>query len=405
MKMFDKVLAGGVVLFVFGFSGAVVAHAATSPSLGTADGFSILAGTPNITDAGGASAITGDVGLSPATGAGIGLLSSQVTGTIYAVDSAGPSGSVVAPGALTTAKNDLVTAYDALSAGSNATCTDPLYQFGTGVVSLTGANLVPGVYCADAFTLSGTLTLSGSGVWIFRSAATLITSGTANIVGGNACNVWWKVASSATLGTNTSLIGNILALTSITMATGATLNGRALARNGAVTLDHNTITNATCSNGGTLHATLHVVKNVQNDDGDDQHANDFTLYVKLAGTNVAGSPAAGVKSPGKSYSLDAGTYVVSEDEDGAYSQSFSGACNSSGSVTLVAGDNKTCTITNDDKKDKTEVTKKKETVTPKLPAAGVGPQEKNAFWNSVTLVSVLVFVSTSLVAMTRKRTI
>jgi hypothetical protein len=58
--------------------------------------------------------------------------------------------------------------------------------------------------------------------------------------------VWWRVVSSATLDTTTSFIGNILALTSITLNTGATLDGRALAQTGAVTLDTNTITGAAC---------------------------------------------------------------------------------------------------------------------------------------------------------------
>lgn len=219
-------------------------QAATAPTLGTANSFSILAGTAitNIPT----SSIGGDTGLSPAAGSNYaGLTNVEVTGEIYAVDVTGPAGSINNPGLLTTAKADLVSAYDALSAGDNATCTTTY----AGVKSLTGETLVPGIYCADAFTLSGTLTLNGtaSDVWIFRSASTLITSGTANVAGGNACNVWWKVESSATLGTNTSFVGNILALTSIGMNTGATLNGRILARNGAVTLDQNTITSETCS--------------------------------------------------------------------------------------------------------------------------------------------------------------
>lgn len=266
-----------IVLMQFVFIPIPKAYAATSPTLGTADSFSILAGTPNITNVP-TSAIGGDVGLSPATGAGIGLTDEQVTGTIYAVDAFGPAGSVNNPGLLTTAKADLVTAYDALSAGDNATCTDPLYQFGTGNVDLVGANLVPGVYCADTFTLTGTLTLSGSGVWIFRSAATLVTSGTANIVGGDSCSVWWKLISSATLGTTTSLTGNILALTSITMATGATLNGRALARNGAVTLDSNTITGATCLTTATTATTATTTPKLPNT-GFDPNENNIPWYL------------------------------------------------------------------------------------------------------------------------------
>jgi len=64
--------------------------------------------------------------------------------------------------------------------------------------------------------------------------------------GATACNVWWQVASSATLGVGTAFAGNVLAAQSITMQTGATLQGSALALNGAVTLDTNTIQNGTC---------------------------------------------------------------------------------------------------------------------------------------------------------------
>ncbi|MDO8335959.1 MAG: ice-binding family protein, partial [Candidatus Saccharibacteria bacterium] len=222
------------------------AHAATSPDLGNADGFAVIAGT-TIT-ATGTSVITGNVGLEPGAGSAIEPTCTEVDGTIYDRDGnyvgdGDQSCRVTNASLLGLAKTDLGTAYDNLSLGDNATCTVTY----PGTQDLVGLTLVPGVYCADAFALSGTLTLSGTGVWVFRSAATLVTSGTANIVGGNACSIWWKVVSSATLGTNTSLKGNILALTSITMATGATLEGQALARNGAVTLDSNTITKSTCT--------------------------------------------------------------------------------------------------------------------------------------------------------------
>ena len=224
-------------------------HAATSPDLGNAASFAILAGT-SITNVP-TSVITGDVGLSPAAGSNYsGLTNNEVSGTIFAVDSSGPAGSAGNnPTLVNQAKIDLVTAYNALAAGANADANcDPAYTFGAGNKDLTGASLAPGVYCADTFTLTGTLTLSGSGVWVFRSAATLVTSGTANIVGGDPCNVWWQVPSSATLGTNTSLKGNILALSSITMNTGAAVTGRILARNAAVSLQSNTI-NQSCTAG------------------------------------------------------------------------------------------------------------------------------------------------------------
>ncbi len=233
-----------IVLFA-GPAPAVAAPAALSPPLGMADSFAILAATA-ITNVP-TSAISGDVGLSPAAGSnytGLGL-TDMVTGTIYAVDATGPAGSIVDPALLTTAKTDLVTAFDAL--GSQA--CDVTYVGSQDLATLT---LVPGVYCADDFVLSGVLTLDGAAtdVWVFKSASTLITSGTASVIltsGVEPCEVWWQVGSSATLATNTSFGGNILALTSISLATNANLAGRALARNGAVTMDQNTITRPICS--------------------------------------------------------------------------------------------------------------------------------------------------------------
>jgi hypothetical protein len=97
-----------------------------------------------------------------------------------------------------------------------------------------------------------------------------------------------------------------------------------------------------------LPATLHIIKQVVNNDGGTSVASSFTLHVKLSGTDVSGSPAAGAGAPGTSYSLAPGTYTVSENTNASYSQSFSGDCNSSGNVTLASGDNKTCTMINDD---------------------------------------------------------
>lgn len=214
-----------VVLVQFVFVLPQATYAATSPGLGAAGSFSILGGE-TVTNTG-TTTMPGDLGVYPG---------SAVTGG----PTVGPPGTIHAGD---------VTAYNAQLANTTTFTSldqgcDTTYA---GTKDLVGLNLVPGVYCADAFRLTGTLTLSGSGVWIFKSAADLITSGTANIVGGDACNVWWREVSSATLGTSTSLIGNILASTSITMATGATLNGRAFAQTGQVSLDSNIITNPTCS--------------------------------------------------------------------------------------------------------------------------------------------------------------
>ena len=109
---------------------------------------------------------------------------------------------------------------------------------------------------ASSLGLTGTLTLDAQGdpnaVFVFQAGSTLITASASQVRlvnGAQACNVFWKVGSSATLGTGTVLAGNILALTSISMNDGVTLHGRALARNGAVTLINDTITAAHCATG------------------------------------------------------------------------------------------------------------------------------------------------------------
>lgn len=215
--------------------------------LGTTAPFAILAGTPNITNVP-TSVISGDVGLSPATGAGIGLTCAEVTGTIYSVDAAGPLPCrVTNAGLLTTAKSDLVTAYDdaAGRAGGLPVAAN----------ELAGKTLTHGVYTsAAAMALSGggTLTLDGGGdanaVFIFQ-LGTLLTVSNASTVslvnGAQSCNVFWKV-DSASIGTTATFRGTILALTSITVANGSTIDGRLLARNGNVTLIADTIVRPTC---------------------------------------------------------------------------------------------------------------------------------------------------------------
>lgn len=213
--------------------------AQTSPTLGAAGGFSVLAESAitNIPT----SSISRDVGLSPAAGTSYsGLTTLEVGGTIYAVDSTGPAGLAGNnPGLLTTAINDMMTVFTGgTGVGIDQPCTTD--WSGTGPVNLTLVSpLGPGVYCADAFLLTGNLTLSGSGVWIFKSAATLTTSVGSSVTGGDPCNVWWRLVTAADIFPGTSIIGNILAGTSINMQSGARLNGRALAQ-AAVTLNANT---------------------------------------------------------------------------------------------------------------------------------------------------------------------
>lgn len=205
---------------------ALARSAGTSPALVAAASYSVLAGS--IVTNSGPTAVSGDLGVSPSIG-----VSPHVTGF--------PPGSVAgvihdADAHAAAAQADNTTAFGFLDQPCDVTYP--------GVQDLTLVSpLVPGVYCAlGAFTLTGDLSLPGSGVWIFKSASTLITSPGASVTSGDPCNVWWRVTSSATLDTSTAFVGNVLALTSITLNSGASLNGRALAQTGAVTMDTNAIT-------------------------------------------------------------------------------------------------------------------------------------------------------------------
>ena len=208
------------------------AAAATAVPLATADSFAVLAGA-GVTNTG-PTTVTGDVGTYPTTTI-VGASSMTIGGTNHA-------GDAVTQGA----KNDLVTAYNN-AAGQGP--TNPV------AADLAGLTLTPGVYnSASSLGLSGALTLNGGGdpnaVFIFQAGSTLTTSSgsTVNLINGaQSCNVFWQVGSSATLGTGSTFRGTVIALTSITVTTGVTVDGRVLARNGAVTLDTDTIARSSCA--------------------------------------------------------------------------------------------------------------------------------------------------------------
>ena len=226
---FALIVGGGLALTL-----SMPPVAASSPPspvhLGRASTFAVLAGT-TITNAG-PSLISGSLGVSPGT---------SVTGF--------PPGRVVGgtieagtPAAVA-AKRDLDTAYAAVA---GAPCNvDKTGQ------NLGGQTLTPDTYCESAApTISGTVTLSGSGVYVFQLGSTLVTAPRTTVVltnGAEACNVYWQVGSSATLDTATTFAGTIMAFTSVTVDDSVTVSGRVQARNGAVTLVNDQITVPACT--------------------------------------------------------------------------------------------------------------------------------------------------------------
>lgn len=232
-----KSMVAGISLTLMmlgGISGMTEASSVTPSTIGlqTAAPFAVLAGQ-TVTNTG-ESTISGNVGVSPGS-AVTGFPPGEITnGTQFRADTTAQQ-----------AQNDLTTAYLAAAA---QTPTQKL-------TSLGGQTLGPGVYnSSSSMSLTGSVTLNGgnnpNAVFIFQAGSTLITASNSTVIltnGAQACNVFWQVGSSATLGTGATFVGSILALTSITVDSGTSIAGRVLARNGAITLNADTITVPTCT--------------------------------------------------------------------------------------------------------------------------------------------------------------
>jgi hypothetical protein len=229
-------ILGAAAIFVLAL--AVVwqspAFAAAPINLGTAAPYSVLAGS-TVTNTG-PSILPGNLGVSPGS-----AITGFPPGLALAATNAANALAVQA-------QLDVVTAYNEADARPMT----------TGVSGdLAGLTLTEGVYTSSStLGLNGAVTLNGQGnfnsIFVFQVASALDTGSASSVVltnGAQACNVYWQVGSSATLGTASSFKGTILALTSITLTTGATVEGRALARNGAVTLDSNVFTAPGCATG------------------------------------------------------------------------------------------------------------------------------------------------------------
>lgn len=296
-------------------------HAATSPSLGGADSFTILSSTYTNTVSG--TVVTGNLGYT--TGPAV---APTVNGATHNADAAYNQAGIAQGQALTQLNSQ--------------TCT---FTFSPGAVDLASnldfptGTYTPGVYCVDGAASIGAagITLSGSGTYIFRmtGAFTTVPNSVVTLAdGASSCDTWWTPGAATTLGANSTLAGTVIDDSGITIGSNVTWNGKALAFGGTVSTDANTLFSTQCTT-----ASLTLSKIVVNDNSGVKTVSDFLLYIGSVLT------ASGVAMT----TLAAGTYIASEPSDPNYTASvWGGDCAANGSVSLSIGDNKTCTITNND---------------------------------------------------------
>ena len=367
------ILASGALLI----SGLASASAAAIPvlNMGSSASFGVLANS-EITSAT-ASSISGSEGSNIGIGSG-----TAATGVISY------TGSQVLAGTSLTA---LVAAASALADSRGGTTTG---------AELGGQTLAPGAYTNGTFEITGNLTLNAAGVpsavFILRSTSTLVTAvaSTVTLAGGaKACNVFWQIGSSATLGASSTMVGHVIAQSSISTGAGSVVNGQLIAVTAAVTLGGTTIANNSCAavtpvvpttpapvvttpvtpvvpatpavvpatpavvpatpavvpaTPAVVPAILHVVKVVINTHDGTSTATSFVIHVTHNGKDVTGSPMSTIGGTGDTYSLAPGNYIVYEEPTNGYRGVWSGNISTGGGVSLSAGQDLTVTRTNYD---------------------------------------------------------
>jgi len=323
MKRINLLLITALVLAVLFSRSPISALAASSPFLGNAMSYGVLSSTYTNTAAG--TTINGDIGFT--TGPAVvpaGLHSNYGSGAPYA-----------------TAGSNQATALASLN---SEVCT---FTFASGAIDLAADTThgpigvyTPGVYCIDGAASVGTagITLSGSGTYIFRITGALntVANSVVSLSGASACDIWWTPGAATTLGADSTFIGNDIDAAGITLGNNVNWTGRALAFGGTVTTVLNdTITVPSCSSPS---ATLTIVKTVINNSGGTKLVSDFPLFI---GATPVSSGVAATLAPG--------AYSTSETQMAGYTASaWGGDCNPAGNITLINGDIKVCTISNDD---------------------------------------------------------
>ena len=338
MKNFYKNATGFalMVILMFGFVPFKVAQAAATPSLGSADVFSVLATT--FQHNGGLTTLSGSLG--------------------YAGEAGGGPLSV---GGTTEVNNATWTAAGGAQNNTLATGLDPqvcTFNFASGAIDLATDTThgqigvyTPGVYCVNGAASIGTggIVFNGVGTYIFRIAGALTTTDNSIVssAGASSCDVFWTPTQATTLGANTTFIGNIIDPSGITIGSTTTINGRALAYGGTVTTTDNTI-NSACVIGTasvpalpnlTNNNTITVFKQIINDNGGTAVTTDFPLFIN-------GNPVIS----GQSVNLVPGIYTITETNRPGYTRTFTGNCDVNGRIVHggVNTHNSICTIVNND---------------------------------------------------------
>ncbi|MBA3866532.1 MAG: DUF3494 domain-containing protein [Solirubrobacterales bacterium] len=279
-------LAGIALAALLAFAVVPVAAQASAVNLATASPFVVLGGS-TVTNTG-PSVLNGDLGLSPGTSlTGFGL-PAVVNGATHANDAVAAQ----AQADLTTAYN--VAAGQPVPPGNNLTGTD-----------LGSRTLTAGAYgFSSSAQLTGQLTLDAQGdpnaQFVFVIGSTLTTASASSVIlvnGASPCNVYWKVGSSATLGSTTAFEGNLMSLQSISVNNGATVLGRLLARNGQVSLINDVLGIGNCATGSSPT-------------GATPGKGGTTGPGKSKGTGKSGSKGKGTATLGRGKTTSAGTTVT-----------------------------------------------------------------------------------------------
>lgn len=308
----------------------------------------------------------GALASSAITSANPSTISGTAGGNIGVSGGTAPTGTITYSGSQVLAGASIAAMTSASTALSDTrTSTSTVVELGA------GRTITPGAYAGGTLEVNGSLTLDGQGdanaVFIFRSAATLIT-GTGSTVsltnGAQACNVYWQIGSSATLGASSTMVGHVIALASISTGSASTVTGQLIATTGGITLGGTTITNTACATPAPAATTtvaptpvqfvpietgtVHVIKYVDNQFSGRAVASDFVIHVTQFGNEQVGSPAVGVASPGRTYVLPVGLYLLYEDSIAGYWGIWDGDITRGGGIEITKGSNLVVTRTNFD---------------------------------------------------------